>query len=167
MQIDRLSLEHIYPELRRLARRQRRQAGRPTAFETTELIHEAWMRLGEGADWADRSHYLATAARAMRFVLIDAARTRARLKRMGGLQRVSMPESRLLSAPVLDDRLIALDDLLSRLDERDPRLAAVVECRFFAGYSVEETAQALGVNDRTVRRDWVKAKAWLTRELIA
>ncbi len=167
MQIDPVSLERIYPELRRLARRQRRQAGRPTAFETTELIHEAWIRLGDGGEWIDRGHYLATAARAMRFLLIDAARARARFKRIAGDQRVSMPSSRMLSAPVPDDRLIALDDLLERLDARDPRLAAIVECRYFAGYSVEETAQALGINDRTVRRDWVKAKAWLARELTA
>jgi RNA polymerase sigma factor (TIGR02999 family) len=100
-------------------------------------------------------------------LLIDAARARARFKRIAGDQRVSMPSSRMLSAPVPDDRLIALDDLLERLDARDPRLAAIVECRYFAGYSVEETAQALGINDRTVRRDWVKAKAWLARELTA
>jgi RNA polymerase sigma factor (TIGR02999 family) len=170
MRIDPDSLQTLYPELRRMARRARLRAGRPTSFDTTELIHEAWLRLGERGEWRDRAHYLATAARAMRYVLIDAARARLRLKRAGGHAHTPWEDAENLpiaDGRLNDERLIDLGDVLDRLEQRDPRLAAIVECRFFAGYSEEETALAIGVTDRTVRRDWVKAKAWLMRELAA
>jgi RNA polymerase sigma factor (TIGR02999 family) len=170
MQIDPVVLQTLYPELRRMARRARQRAGRPTSFATTELIHEAWLRLGAQGEWCDPSHYLATAARAMRYVLIDTARARMRLKRAGRQVFAPWDDGAALSiadTAINDERLIDLGDVLDRLEHRDPRLAAIVECRFFAGYSEAETALAIGVTDRTVRRDWVKAKAWLTRELAA
>ena len=170
MQIDPVALQVLYPELRRMARRARQRAGRPTSFVTTELIHEAWLRLGEHSEWSDHAHYLATAARAMRYVLIDAARARMRLKRAGRQVLTPWDDGAALAIAetvINDERLIDLGDVLDRLEHRDPRLAAIVECRFFAGYSEAETALAIGVTDRTVRRDWVKARAWLMRELAA
>jgi RNA polymerase sigma factor (TIGR02999 family) len=165
MRIDPAALQTLYPELRRMARRERYRAWRPSSFATTELIHEAWLRLDNKDEWSDRAHYLATAARAMRFVLIDAARARLRLKRASGQTPIAWDDDTSPTSGMTDERLVELGDVLNRLEERDPRLAGVVECRFFAGYSETETAEALGLTDRNIRRDWVKAKAWLVREL--
>ncbi len=157
----------LYPELRRLARRERFRMGRPTSLETTSLIHEAWLKLGGGSHWNDRRHFLCAAALTMRRLLVDAARARLRLKRNPGA-RVTLPKDDLLSdATMPDETLVSLGVAVDRLTQIDPRLASVVECRFFAGYTEAETAEALGVNERTVRRDWTKAKAWLFREISA
>ena len=115
-------------------------------------------------DWQGRGHFLAVSARAMRQVIIGYARKRSAVKRGGGERPVTLDEAQV----AVDDqaeRLLALDRALERLGERDERLARVVECRFFAGLSEEETAQALGVSVRTAQRDWMRARAWLKEEL--
>lgn len=163
---DRL-VPMVYDDLRRIARRQLRRGGRPGhTLDTTGLVHEAYLKLVDPAkvDWQDRGHFLAVSARAMRQVIIGYARKRSAEKRGGGERPVTLDEAQI----AIDDqaeRLLALDRALERLGERDERLARVVECRFFAGLSEEETAQALGVSLRTAQRDWMRARAWLKEEL--
>jgi len=160
----------VYEELRRVAHRARAGEGPGQTLGTTGLVHEVYLRLVDQtrADYHDRAHFFAVAARAMRRILVDQARRRRALKRGGGQPTVSLE----LTADSLgaDDRaaiLTALDEALTRLATVDARLSQVVECRFFAGLTEEETAEAVGVTPRTVRRDWVKAKGWLYRELSA
>jgi RNA polymerase sigma factor (TIGR02999 family) len=162
---DRL-VPMVYDDLRRIARRQLRR-GRPGhTLDTTGLVHEAYLKLVDPAqvDWQDRGHFLAVSARAMRQVIIGYARKRSAEKRGGGERPVTLDEAQ----SAIDDqadKLLALDRALERLGERDERLARVVECRFFAGLSEEETAQAVGVSLRTAQRDWMRARAWLKEEL--
>lgn len=161
-----IELRHIYPELRRLARRERRRAGLPQDLQTTSLIHEAWLKLAPHRAWADKAHFMRTAARAMRFALIDAARARLRHKRLA--QNPVVDGDRIAgTAPFADEDLVVIASALAQLAQIDARLCEVVDCRFFAGYTERETAQALAIDERTVRRDWVKAKAWLQRALSA
>jgi len=152
----------VYDDLRRLARRQlSRELGARTLQPTT-LVHEAYLKLaGSSPRLEDRSHLLAIAARAMRQVLVDHARERRAAKRGPEWARTTLTDS----AGTFDldpEQLIALNDALERLD---PRQRQVVECRFFGGMEEEEIAEALGITSRTVRRDWVKARAWLNRWL--
>lgn len=154
----------LYAELKRVASRERRRMGASPTLQTTALIHETYLKLHRAEGWNDRQHFLCAAAIAMRQVLVDAARERLALKRGGGVQ----PETLSAADRVLarsDDEVIQVDTALVRLGAFDPRLAQVVECRFFAGYSEPETAVALQISERTVRRDWLKAKAWLYTEL--
>ena len=157
----------IYDELRRLAHRH--LSGEPggRTLGTTELVHEAYLRLVDQTrvQWNDRAHFLGVAAIAMRRILVDRARSRKRLKRGGGA-RISVPlESIDLSADDRVDLLVALDEALDRLRALDERQARVVECRFFGGMTEEETAEALGIGMRTAKRDWAKARSWLYTEL--
>ena len=156
----------VYDELRRLARRQRSRLRLGQTLGTTALVHETYLKLADrlAPDLAERAHLLAIAARAMRQVLVDYARERGALKRGGGQVPLPLDESRL-AAQVEAGRLMDLDAALERLAEEAPRLAQVVECRFFAGLSEAETAQALSVSLRTVQRDWLEARSWLQREL--
>jgi RNA polymerase sigma factor (TIGR02999 family) len=156
----------VYEELRRIARRQLRREHDGHTLDTTALVHEAYLRLVDQtrADWADRSHFFAVAASAMRRVLVDYARRYRADKRGGAPLRVSLTDV-MLVAEERADTLVALDDALRELSDVDERLGRVVECRFFAGLTEEETAQVLGVTARTVRRDWTKAKGWLLRTL--
>jgi RNA polymerase sigma factor (TIGR02999 family) len=161
----------VYDELRRLARQVRRGRASDT-LSTTALVHEAYLRLlpSRGLAWEGRSHFMAVAARAMRQVLVRAAERHATAKRGGGLAALSFDESahRPLEAdPTMVDptRLLALDSAVAQLETFSPRQARVVECRFFAGLSVEETAQALAISEPTVKRDWSAARAWLAREM--
>lgn len=135
-------------------------------LSTTGLVHEAYLKLAgqPGAGWADRGHFLAVAAQAMRRVLVDHARRHRAARRGGGATRVSLDEVHL-AVEEQADALVALDVALTRLAALDPRMCRVVECRFFAGYTDEETAQALNIAPRTVWRDWARAKGWLHREL--
>jgi RNA polymerase sigma-70 factor, ECF subfamily len=164
---DRL-VELVYPELRRIARQQLRW-GRPDApvLDTTGLVHEAYLKLVDQAALAasDRGHFFAIAARAMRQVIVDHARTRSAAKRGAGAPHVPYDEQ-TMAVEARAAHLIAVSDALEQLAAEDPRLLQVVECRFFAGYSEAETADALAVSTRTVERDWLRAKAWL-REAIA
>lgn len=161
------ALPLVYDDLRRIARRQLRRGGAgPQTLNTTGLVHEAWMKLvaSTGLTVEDRGHFFAIAATAMRQVVVALARKRSAAKRGGGERPLTLDEERI----PLDgqaEQLLALDTALERLGERDERLARVVECRFFAGLSEEETASALGVSLRTAQRAWMRARAWLREEL--
>lgn len=157
----------IYGELRRIANVQMSRERRGHTLQATAIVHEAYMRMagGQQVDWQDRAHFFAFAARTMRQVLLDYARQRRAGKRGGEAAHKVDLDSELL---VGDDRLedvIALDDLLNRLAAMDPDQARIVELRFFGGLNVEETAEAMGVSPRTVKREWQMARAWLDREL--
>jgi RNA polymerase sigma factor (TIGR02999 family) len=161
--IDRI-VPLVYDDLRRLARRQLGRGFGPQTVRPTELVHEAYVKLSAGGATAaavDRSHFLAIAARAMRQVLIDEARNRHAAKRGGGWQRATLSGAHWVADFDVDE-LLTLNDAL---DELDPRQRQVVECRFFGGMDETEIAEALGIAERTVRRDWVKARAWLYRAL--
>lgn len=155
----------VYSELRRLAHVVRQDRAGET-LNTTALVHEAYERLvpAEDIEVENRAHFFRLAARAMRFVLTDSARRRKAAKRGGDQVLVTFDEGVHPDAVQLEE-VIALDDALTRLEDLDQRQAHVVECRFFAGLSVEETAQALGVASATVKRDWRAARAWLAHEL--
>jgi RNA polymerase sigma factor (TIGR02999 family) len=156
----------IYDELRRLAHRHLAVERSGRTLGTTELVHEAYLRLVDQTrvQWNDRAHFLGVAAIAMRRILVDRARSRRTLKRGG--ERVSVPlESIDLTADDRADLLVALDEALDRLRALDERQARVVECRFFGGMTEEETAEALGIGLRTAAREWAKARSWLYTEL--
>lgn len=156
-----LLVEAFYSDLQRLARRERRRRGVPSqTLQTTALINEAYLKLSRSGGFESRSHFLASAALAMRHVLVNHARSRLADKRGGGLASVPLE----VVADVLaenEERIVALEDALLQLEAVESRLARVVECRYFAGYTDTETAQALGVTERTVQRDWLKARALL------
>ena len=157
----------LYDELQRLAHAQLRREVDGHTLDTGALVHEAYLRLGDGDanEWRDRSHFMAIAATAMRRVLVDHARRAKAAKRDGVAHAVSLDMVDAQRRDVHDESLIDLDDALLRLAALDARQAQVVECRFFAGYTEEETAAALGIGLRTVKRDWAKARSWLFREL--
>jgi RNA polymerase sigma-70 factor (ECF subfamily) len=156
----------IYDELRRLAQLQLRREPDGHTLTPTALVHEAYMRLIDytRTEWAGRAHFMAVAATAMRRILVDHARGHRSLKRGGGLRRVSI-DAVELGTEERAELLIAIDEALERLKELEPRQAQVVECRFFGGMTEEETAAALGIGLRTVKRDWAKAKSWLHRDI--
>ena len=156
----------VYDQLRGIAHNALRHENTGHTLATTDLVHEAYLRLVDQTrvQWADRRHFFAVASQAMRRILVDYARRHAAAKRGGNLRPMTLDES-VMSVDDRADTLVALDDAIGRLEQFDPRLARVVECRFFAGLTEEETAEVLGVTDRTVRRDWVKAKGWLYQEL--
>lgn len=165
--LDRL-LPLVYEELRAIAHRQLAARGRDGTLQTTALVHEAYLKLVDQsrAEWKDRAHFLALAAVAMRHVLVDRAKARAALKRGGGRQPISLDEA-TIGVEDQPEALLQLEEALSRLAEVEPRLARVVECRFFGGLTEEEIAEALGLTTRTVQRDWVKARMLLRRALEA
>jgi RNA polymerase sigma factor (TIGR02999 family) len=171
----------VYDELRALARRRLRRERDSHTLNTTALVHETYLRLVQqrGTQCQNRSQFFAIAARVMRRVLIDYARQHRAAKRGGSAPIITLErvEEEMVNEPLSGDAhaysaaderaelLLALDEAVSRLAAMNQRLAQVVECRFFGGLSEDETAAALGVTARTVRRDWVKAKDWLRREL--
>ena len=163
--LDQL-LPAVYEELRRVAHNQLRGESVDHTLRTTELVHEAYLKLVDHSevDWQDRQHFFAVAARAMRQVLVDHARKQVAAKRGGDAPEVPL-EQVTLPRETKTEELIALDDALGRLAERDERAAKVVECRFFGGYTIEETADVLDVSRSTVKRDWRAARAWLNRAL--
>ena len=155
----------VQQELRVMARRLLRSGGGYDRFESRELVQESFLRLLDwhAVQWQNRAHFFATAARMMRCVLIDAAREKYARKRGAGAATVPLDESMPAWSRPVD--LVALDDALNRLATIDPRPSQVVELRFFGGFTVEETAEALGVSVRTVIYDWNTARAWLREEL--
>ena len=156
----------VYEELRQIARGQLSRERRNHTLQATALLHEAWMKLGdmEGAQPKDRAHFMAIAARTMRQILVDHARRKKAGKRGEGWDRVTLNIALdQLEKDELD--LVALDEALQQLAEQDPRKARVVELRFFAGLSVAEVAEVLGVSTRTVEGDWFMARAWLRKTL--
>lgn len=159
----------LHQRLRAIAHRQLAREGEGHTLETDGLVHEAYLRL-EGLDrmrWRDREHLLAVAARTMRRVLIDYAAQRRAHKRGGGHTPVALEAAEIAAVDRHADELAALDEALERLAALHPRQARVVECRFFVGLSIEETAEALGLSPASVKRDWLAARAWLNRELAA
>ena len=165
----REALDELYPrvyeQLREIGRRQLARRGADSLLGTTALVNELYLRLIEQTHihWRDRGHFFAVAAMAMRQILVDRARERLAAKRGGGRQRTTLAD--VAAADVQAEEVLSIDDALSRLAALDPRLARVVECRFFGGLSEEETAEALGIGERTVRRDWTKARALLAASL--
>ena len=156
----------VYEELLVIARQRLRDERAHHTLNATALVHEAYMRLvGDTAGgWENRAHFFGAAARAMRQVLIDYARKRGRAKRGGDQPRIPLNVVDLaVEAPVED--VLAVDRAVEKLAAKDPRMAEVVQLRFYAGLSVEETAAALGMSERTVRREWSLARAWMMREL--
>jgi RNA polymerase sigma factor (TIGR02999 family) len=161
-----LLLPLVYDELRRLARGYLHRERAEHTLQSTALVHEAYLRLvDQNVDWQSRSHFFGIAAQMMRRILVDHARARNAAKRGEGL-KVTLDE-KMAIAEARDLDVIALDRALNRLAEQDEGQAKVVEMRFFAGLSIEETAEALGISPATVKRDWAMAKAWLMRELNA
>jgi RNA polymerase sigma factor (TIGR02999 family) len=162
--VDRL-VALLYEELRGIARRHLAAQGQGGTLQTTALVHEAYLKLVDQsrAEWSDRVHFLAVASTAMRHVLVDRARARVALKRGGAQQRVTLDEE--IGVDDQPDALLQLDEALKQLAELQPRLARVVECRFFGGLSEDEIAEALSLTVRTVQRDWAKARMLLRRAL--
>ena len=157
--------ELVYDELRRLARTVRRGRAGMT-LNTTALVHEAYIKLApsDSLDLTDKMHFMRVAARAMRQVLANSARARMAEKRGGGWSDVTL--STAVDRPVVrPEELVAMDEALERLAALDPRQAEIVDCRFFAGLTIEETAEAVGVGSATVKREWRTARAWLAREI--
>ena len=156
----------VYDELRALAHRHRRRSRPGETLSTTVLVHEVYLKLVHGGrvEVRDRHHFFALAARAMRQILVDAARSRTAAKRGGGAVRVELDERDLPVAALAED-LVALDRALEHLEAVDERLARLVEARFFAGLTDAELAALFERNERTVRRDWERARVFLLREL--
>jgi RNA polymerase sigma factor (TIGR02999 family) len=156
----------VYDELRALARAHLRNERPDHTLQATALVHEVYLRLlgGQHPPWKDRAHFFRAAAEAMRRILIEHARKRGRVKRGGDRIRVRISGVHLGSEQDPDE-ILALDEAIRRLEEQDPRIGDVVRLRFFAGLSVEETARALEVSERTVKREWSFARAWLYNAL--
>ena len=163
--LDRL-VPLVYAELRAIAHRHLGAQERGGTLSTTALVHEAYLKLVDQsrANWRDRAHFLALASVAMRHVLVDRAKARAALKRGGGQRPLTLDEQDL-AVDEHPEALLQLDEALERLASVEPRLARVVECRFFGGLTETEIAEALGVTVRTVERDWAKARMLLRRAL--
>jgi RNA polymerase sigma-70 factor (ECF subfamily) len=156
----------VHAELHRLAHFYMSRERPGHTLQTSALVNEAYVRLidARGVDWHDRAHFFAVSAKIMRQVLMQYARVRHARKRGGTAVKVEFDDA-VVPSPERDADLIALDDALSALAESDPREARIVEMRFFGGLSEAETAHVLGISDRTVRREWDHARAWLLREL--
>ncbi|MBS0612553.1 MAG: RNA polymerase subunit sigma [Proteobacteria bacterium] len=154
----------FYNQLKHIAHRSRVRLRASNTLQTTALVHEAFLRLGASRGFTDETHFLRAAALAMRHALINYAEARLAEKRGGGGIHVTLSEATDLAVKT-EEGLLALNGAVERLAIEMPRRAEVVECRFFGGYSEEDTARVLGVSLRTVQRDWLKARAWLYREL--
>jgi len=167
---DPAALDRLYPvvyeRLQQIAHAHLRGAPAGHTLSTTALVHEAYVKLvdAERIEWQDRAHFLALSSRAMRHILIDYARRHSAAKRGGDLRRVAL-DAEQVAVTERAETLVVLDEALSRLAGFNARMAEVVEHRFFGGLTEEETARMLGVTDRTVRRDWIKARGWLQQEL--
>ncbi len=159
----------LYDELKRQARRERRKLRTGETFSTTALVNEAFLKISRASGFADRVHFLRTAAAAMRQVLVDAARATLAEKRGSGQKALSLDDTNcghMPADPGQDaSQLVALNDALEQLGKQSQRLVQLVECRYFGGYTEPETAEILGVTERTVRRDWIKARAYLFEAL--
>ena len=160
-------LKLVYTELRRQAHRYLQKERLGHTLQTTALVHEAYLKLNKqkNVSWESRSHFFAIAATMMRRILIDYAKTKHRLMRGGVKSDLPLENALTISVSETDFDLLALDDALNRLAEKDAHLAKIVELRFFSGLDVVETAEVLGISESTVKRDWQMAKAWLHREL--
>ena len=160
-------LPHIYNELHRQAAAYLRRERPNHTLQTTALVHEAYLKLidQKQVQWKSRGHFFALAAQAMRRILVDHAKSRHREKRGGPNEDVPLEDELLAVAEETNIDVIALDEALSRLAKFDPQQERIVEMRYFAGLSLDETAAAIGISRATAARDWAVAKAWLHREL--
>lgn len=163
----------VYDTLRNLAHRHRSDWNGDLTLNTTALVHEAYLKLSDQQSslWESHNHFLAVASKAMRHILVDYARRRKTEKRGGNIPKISLDEVRTPSGQILvidegrAETLVVLSDALDRLSAISEREAKVVECRFFGGLTIAETADTLGVSPMTVKRDWAMAQAWLAREI--
>lgn len=156
----------VYAELRHMAKAKLRDERPGHTLQATALVHEAWMRLmnQHGVSWQNRAQFFAVAAQAMRRILVDHARRRSAAKRGDGTSPIDVDAlAHVLTAPLPDDRLLALDAALEELAALDARQARIVELRFFGGLTVEEAADVLAVSPTTIKREWATARAWLFR----
>ncbi|MEP7243425.1 MAG: ECF-type sigma factor [Gammaproteobacteria bacterium] len=154
----------FYQELRTLAHRVRGKVGGGATLQTTALVHETYFKLRGSRGWNDDAHFLSAAALAMRHVLVNHAKARLAEKRGSGAAHLSLTAAEQVGTDT-DEMLVNLNEALERLAEQAPRVAQIVECRYFGGYDEQATARALELSERTVRRDWALARAWLHREL--
>lgn len=167
---DQTALDQLLPlvqaELHSLAQRMMSRENPSHTWQTTELVHEAYLRLAGQREtvWQDRAHFFAVAAQVMRHLLVDHARTKQAGKHGGEVQRVELEEAALV-APERSADLLALDEALDRLADFDAQQSRVVELRYFGGMTVEEVAEVLGIAAITVKREWARAKLWLHREM--
>lgn len=163
--LDRLT-PVVYGELKRIAAAYMRRESPDNSLQPTALVHEAYLKLVDTSlmEWQDRAHFFAISARIMRRILVDAARSKGAGKRGGGAIRVEINES-IDGVPLQNEQMLRLDDALNALAKLDARKADVVEMRFFAGLSVEETAEFLKISPQSVMRDWKLARSWLAREM--
>jgi RNA polymerase sigma factor (TIGR02999 family) len=156
----------VYGELRKLAAWRLRQEAEAHTLQATALVHEAYLKLSPGEQqWQGRKHFFCAAAEAMRRVLIDRARHRRAVRHGGEMQRTGFVEDLIAVPSVKDDEILAINDILDRFAQIEPRKAEVVKLRYFVGMTIEETAEALGISTPTAKRDWIYARAWLFREL--
>jgi len=157
---------HVYKELRRIAARYMQREGPGQTIQATDLVHEAYMRLGgrEGGDWRGQTHFVAAAAISMRRILVDRARKKLADKHGGGGQRVPLDDA-IVASPDTPEDIVALDEAMKRLKSVSPRQCRIVELRFFAGLEIDEIAKLENVSSRTIKRDWNFARAWLHREI--
>ena len=156
----------LYTELRKLAAAKMARERPGQTLQPTALVHEAWLKLAEaGQSWDDRAHFFAAAAEAMRRILIDCARTRQAARHGAGQERVDVAEIEIAAPAANDDELLAVHEALDKLAAEDARKAEVVKLRYFAGFSIEETADLLGISTPTAKRDWTYARTWLFREI--
>jgi RNA polymerase sigma factor (TIGR02999 family) len=156
-------LQLVYDELRRLAAHRLKRESADQTLQPTALVHEAYLRLigpDAAALWDSRGHFFAAAAEAMRRILVENARRKKRFKHGGGRQRVELDEQ-ILAVPPTSERILALDEALNRLAEQEPAAAQVVKLHFFAGLSLDQVGECLGVSRATAKRQWAYARAWL------
>ena len=164
---DNEILNLVYTELRRQAHRHLQKERSGHTLQTTALVHETYLKLikQKNVSWESRSHFFGVAATMMRRILIDYAKTKHRVRRGGVHSDLPLENALTISVSETDFDLLALDEALNRLTEKEAHLAKIVELRFFSGLDVAETAEILGISESTVKRDWQMAKAWLHREL--
>jgi RNA polymerase sigma factor (TIGR02999 family) len=156
----------VYHELRRLAAWRLGQEVVANTLQATALVHEAYLKLSPGEpQWDGRRHFFCAAAEAMRRILIDRARQRKAVRHGGGLQRTELAEDIIDVPCAQDEEILAINEILDRFAQIEPRKAEVVKLRYFVGMTIEETAEALGISTPTAKRDWIFARAWLFREL--
>lgn len=160
-------VEVAYPELRRIAHRECGRERQSSTLQCTAVVHEAWLRLAHAqhTTWKDRAHFFAFASRLMRSILIDYARARNSVKRGGGTPALTLIDTDAVTPPQ-DVEILELDAALDELEKLDSLQARIVELRYFSGLSIPETAEAVGVSESTVKREWVIAKTWLRRRLL-
>jgi RNA polymerase sigma factor (TIGR02999 family) len=160
-------VEVAYPELKRIAHRQCGRERQSSTLQCTAVVHEAWIRLthAEHTTWKDRAHFFAFTSRLMRSVLIDYARARKSMKRGGGMPALTLIDTDAVASPP-DVDILELNGALEELEKLDPMQGRIVELRYFSGLSIPETAEATGVSESTVKREWIVAKTWLRRHLL-